>query len=160
MNTKEEKLLIGIAFKLKNQLQMLPLSNHQPRDFRSFGHGFNMVYGDALRSLLPKMSSARLGIVIGVQTWKEKYIEFQFLQTQPSEVSLEKDTRGRIKLTTLAEPVIIAAIYDILIAEGFLAEKASLLYTNTAECSQTMPWPHAPKPAMRKFLEEQAMLAN
>ena len=160
MNTKEEELFLGIAFRLKDQLQVSPLVGREPRDFQRFSLGFNMVYRDALRSLLSTMSSARLGIVIGMRNWGEGYAKLRFLQTQPEGVAVEGNTHGRIQLATLAEPVIVAAIYDIWIAEGFLAEKASLLHSNTAECSQTAPWPHAPKPAMRRFLEERATLAR
>jgi hypothetical protein len=99
-----------------------------------------------------------LGAIIGV---KAEYSRLKYLQTAPEAPWIEslnldefKAMRGPAQLVRLADPIVIAAIYDIMIAEAFLKEKASLANSNTAERAQTKPWPHAPKPAMREFLKK------
>lgn len=160
-SSKDEKLLVGIAFDFKNRLR-LDCDWTKSRALSHFATGLRSYGGDEYYALLAGIGNSKLGAIIGLRA---EHPKLKYLQTTPEAPWIEdlekfRTMRGPAQLVRLADPIVIAAIYDIMIAEGFLKEKASLASSDTAERAQTKPWPHSPKQAMRDFLKERGVSAS
>jgi len=146
MRTKDEMYLVRLANDIANRMELSSgVAIHLTSS--DFYHRLkdNLWYSSVLCRILFKMNDEKLGLIIGtrlscVVDYKEKT---QFLQTVPMNVIVDTEivrySDGHGQLIKLAMPVVVAAMYDLLITEGLIWKKIHLEN-------------YTPKPAMRNFV--------
>ena len=157
MRTKDEQLLVNQANTIceRMRLSTAGIFNLSPDEYLSLLRNDSAYWGP-LCHLVASMSDATLGTIIGLGLTDDKECkESHFRQTRriiPAP-GIDIFQSGHLNLVRMAIPVIVAAIYDILMTERILRDKEEQKWRDTAERSQSKNYGgYWWKPAMRNFV--------
>jgi hypothetical protein len=157
MRAKDEEFLIGRANDVINRFSNIRIFNNH-LDPMAFYESMrrDKVLWQNVEGFLDAMGNPKLGTIIGVSERKNAYEKSKFFHTTPVSVILDTGVCpvGHLQLVVLAMPVILAAVFDILVAERVARDKAAQSWRDTAERSQPSRYPHWPKPAMRDYVKK------
>ena len=157
MRTEDEQYLVRIANDFANRMRLSAVDavHRNSSDFHD--QAISIGRSESLQVLLSKMSDEKLGAIVGLRLADEaEYAKkAQFLRTVPSRVIVDSriERTGHDQLVVLALPVVVAAIYEILMTEQILRDKEEQKWRDTAERSQSKNYGgYWWKPAMRNFV--------
>jgi len=155
MKALDEKFLVRKVVGLINRLGIKDAGLIP--EFSFFEEQVKRSYYSRICSWLEGMSNAELGVIVGLRLPEsDRYDKARFLQTPPVWVVVDSTIlrSGRDQLTKLAVPVVIAAMYDIMMTKYVSGEVKKELRRNPKanKFSKGSPYTYWPKRALYAYV--------